>query len=418
MTEDRRISKLREATEAMAAGDFRVALEAGEAASNGAADDVASLGAALARLGAALERRFAEMTTLSGLAEKINAGLLVEEILDHVFVSFQSIIPYDRIGFSFLEEEGRLVRAFWARSVASELKVKVGYAAPLAGSSLNQILETGRPRILNDLEGYLREHPESSSTRLIVEEGVRSSLTCPLVAMGKPIGFMFFSSFKPGTYASAHSDVFVQVAGHLSAVVEKGRLYQELVQIKLQLEQANQKLSELVMIDELTGVGNRRALDERLSVAWRRAVRYGSWLTVLMIDIDKFKDFNDRHGHPQGDACLTRVAGALQGVARRPGDFVGRYGGEEFMVVAEHTDLQGGAKLGELLRARVEALVAPGPEAGSELRVTISLGVAAAEPMIGQKLEDLVAAADRALYRAKEQGRNRVEVAPAGPARE
>ena len=105
------------------------------------------------------------------------------------------------------------------------------YAAPLEGSSLRVLLETGRPRILNDLEEYLREHPESASTRLVVREGMRSSLTCPLIARGKPIGFMFFSSMTPEAYRDAHVDLFLAIAGQLAVIVEKGRLYQQLVEL-------------------------------------------------------------------------------------------------------------------------------------------------------------------------------------------
>jgi class 3 adenylate cyclase len=91
------------------------------------------------------------------------------------------------------------------------------------------VLETGKPRILNDLEGYLRSHPGSDSTRLVVEEGMRSSLTCPLVAMGKPVGFLFFSSRTPGAYAEAHVETFVALSAQLSVILEKSRLYEQIL---------------------------------------------------------------------------------------------------------------------------------------------------------------------------------------------
>jgi hypothetical protein len=141
------------------------------------------------------------------------------------------IIPYDRIGFSLLDKNNTELRARWARSKAPEVKLKTGYSASLEGSSLEKILKTGQPRILNDLEAYLKDHPGSGSTQKIVEEGMRSSLTCPLMAMGKPIGFIFFSSFQTNTYRNAHIEIFQHIAGELALTAEKSRLYDELVQL-------------------------------------------------------------------------------------------------------------------------------------------------------------------------------------------
>jgi signal transduction histidine kinase len=222
---DPRIRKYREAASAMKNGVFRVDVPIG------AEDEVGLLGRTLLELGRTLESKFREINTLARLTEKINSGLVLEEILDQVFESFRPLIPYDRIGLALLEEDGKVLRARWARSVSTDLRITHGYAAPMKGSSLLQIIQTGQPRILNDLESYLSEHPESESTRLIVAEGMRSSLTCPLVAMGKPVGFMFFSSMQLQTYRRVHVDLFKQIAGQLSLIVEKGRMYQELVEL-------------------------------------------------------------------------------------------------------------------------------------------------------------------------------------------
>jgi transcriptional regulator with GAF, ATPase, and Fis domain len=223
---DARLVQYREAALAMKEGQFRVRIpQEGD-------DDVAALGKALAELGETLEAEFEELRTLSKVTEKINAGLDLDEVLNLVFESFWPLIPYDRIGFSLLEQNATVVRVRWARSDAPDMKIARGYSAPLAGSSLQRILETGQPRILNDLRQYLGEHPASESTRLIVEEGMRSSLTCPLVAMGKPIGFIFFSSMEPQTFKNAHVEIFLQIAGQLSMIVEKARLYEELNQLK------------------------------------------------------------------------------------------------------------------------------------------------------------------------------------------
>ncbi len=232
---DARISKYRDAAIAMKEGRFRVPIpQEGE-------DDVAALGNALADLSASLEARLKEIDTLSKVTEKINAGLVLDDVLNYVYESFWPIIPYDRIGFSLLEQNGTVVRVRWARSDAPDIKITNGYSAPLKGSSLERILETGQPRILNDLRNYLSEHPASESTRLIVEEGMRSSLTCPLIAAGRPIGFMFFSSMEPESFKNAHVDIFLQIAGELSMMVEKARLYEEVHQLRSNLSNGAEK---------------------------------------------------------------------------------------------------------------------------------------------------------------------------------
>lgn len=221
---DPRITLYSEAARKMQRGHFRVNLPLAPE------DEVGTLGRTLLELGHTLEKKFEEVRTLARVTERINAGLILDEILAQVYESFRPLIPYNRIGFSLLDDEAKTVTARWANSDSPMLLGK-GYSASLEGSSLQQILETNRPRILNDLEAYLREHPQSDSTRLVVQEGMRSSLTCPLIAMGKPIGFMFFSSKQPHAYEHIHIELFQQIAGQLALIVEKGKLYQQLVEL-------------------------------------------------------------------------------------------------------------------------------------------------------------------------------------------
>ncbi len=222
---DQRIKRFRDAILALKDEEFDI-----DVPSEGE-DELAELGRAVRELAGLLEKRSREIDSLAKITEEINAGLVLDEVLDHVYDSFRSIIPYSRIGFSLIEDGGKVVRARWARSDGPKMTIVRGYSAPLEGSSLQEIIRTGRPRILNDLEAYAREHPSSESTAKILEEGVRSSLTCPLIARGKPIGFIFFSSMKPGAYDNVHVETFRQIAAQLSIIVEKSRLYQELLEL-------------------------------------------------------------------------------------------------------------------------------------------------------------------------------------------
>jgi len=181
-----------------------------------------------------------------------------------------------------------------------------------------------------------------------------------------------------------------------------------LVALARRLEEANAQLERLSTLDALTGVANRRRLDQFLELEWRRMARDGGWLSVIIVDVDRFKVYNDRNGHLEGDECLARVARALADAVSRPGDLVARYGGEEFAVVLAQTDLTGAAAVAENLRAAVAGERLSHPDGGV---VTISVGVAAAIPDGYAGASSLVEAADQALYVAKRTGRNRVVAA-------
>ena len=180
----------------------------------------------------------------------------------------------------------------------------------------------------------------------------------------------------------------------------------ELVEVTDRLKRLNDELRRLAILDELTQIPNRRFFNLLLRQEWARAARDAQPLAVLLADVDVFKGYNDRYGHPAGDVCLARVAAALHGVVRRPGDAVARFGGEEFAVLLAQTPAEGALVVAENLRAAVAALDLE--HAGSAHgRVTISLGVAATVPDHTMGAERLLAAADQALYEAKAGGRNR-----------
>ncbi|HWU87000.1 MAG TPA: diguanylate cyclase, partial [Kofleriaceae bacterium] len=159
----------------------------------------------------------------------------------------------------------------------------------------------------------------------------------------------------------------------------------------------------------LTGIANRRHVLSLLEAEWKRSTRDGTQLAIIMIDLDGFHEFNARYGHPAGDACLRRAAGAMVSALRRPSDFLGRYGGEEFVAILAGTDAVGARTVAERLRATVEALAIPHEASSCSSVVTLSAGFAAMQPTPESSHAELLEAADAALLRAKELGRNRIE---------
>ncbi|HKI86107.1 MAG TPA: GAF domain-containing protein, partial [Thermoanaerobaculia bacterium] len=175
--------------------------------------------------------------------ERISHGTTLDEVLNFIYEEFREEIPFDRLSFATIDESGEQVLARWARS-ESPTRIAAGYSQRLAASGLMQVSLTKQPRIIGDLRSYLREHPGSRSTALLVEEGQRSSLTCPLVVEDRPIGFLFFNAQEPHVYSAEHADFFMQLSTILAIYVERARLYDELIEEKRGAEHQRHLLSE------------------------------------------------------------------------------------------------------------------------------------------------------------------------------
>jgi diguanylate cyclase (GGDEF)-like protein len=397
---DPRIRHYRQAIEALGAGRFDVEI------ADGSDDQIADLGRAIRGLAQAYQRRLSLLTTLSRVTEKVNSGMTLDEVLGFVYDSFQPLIPYDRIGVALIEDGG-VVRARWARSAAREIHLGQGYEAPLAGSSLQQVMSSGEPRLINDLEAYLADHPQSDSTRRIVREGMRSSLTGPLVARGRPVGFIFFSSLRPHAFGDPHTELFRQIAGQLSLIVEKSLLLEELAASNRKLLEAQHALQHQAAHDALTSLWNRRGIVDMVGMELARAGREGSRLALLVIDIDHFKRVNDAHGHAVGDEVLREVARRLQ-EGLRSAEALGRYGGDEFIAVLRPCTVATATRVSDRLRGLVESTLIPTRAGLIPLTVTVGAVVSSADQVFDPN--GLIEVADHALYRAKREGRNRAEI--------
>ncbi len=207
----------------------------------------------------------------------------------------------------------------------------------------------------------------------------------------------------PRKWDQQEIDLLMQLANQLVIAIQQAELYQ-------QLEIANQKLQELANIDSLTQIPNRRSFDEVLGQEWNRLEREQAPLSLILCDIDFFKNYNDTYGHQSGDECLKEVAQILDEAIRRPGDLAARYGGEEFALVLPNTDTAGAVYIAEtiLSRIRTKHLVHKSSQISSYL--TLSLGIATIIPKNTSSPKWLIAKADEALYRAKQTGRDRYAI--------
>jgi two-component system chemotaxis family response regulator WspR len=203
-------------------------------------------------------------------------------------------------------------------------------------------------------------------------------------------------------------ELFALTCGALDFLVKPFKGTLTLARIKLHLAHVkeNRRLSALSMTDGLTQIANRRYFDEFYSAEWRRACREQGSLGLIMMDLDHFKAFNDHYGHLQGDECLTTVAQQLKTAVQRPRDFVARFGGEEFIVLLPSIQPEGVRVVAERLQQALAQLMIPHSSSSVSKHVSVSMGLAWCEPDNDFRPDQLIAAADEALYSAKENGRN------------
>jgi diguanylate cyclase (GGDEF)-like protein len=288
----------------------------------------------------------------------------------------------------YTTRDGKLV---WSDEIYQIYGVSKADFAVTLESALTPYLPEDRPlvaRIFRDAQKY--PAPFECSARLLRADGQLRHVMSRGLAQRDEAGKV------------------IAIFGVFLDVTDQKRIEQELKDANVMSEIANRALHEMAMQDSLTGLPNRRHFDLAIAQEFKRAARDNATLSLIMIDLDHFKGFNDLYGHPTGDACLRKVAEAIAGVPQRPADLVARYGGEEMVVLLPNTDSAGAAIVAELLRDAVRALQIPHAASPAHF-VTVSCGVASFTPEWDPHVPVmLVERADRALYGAKLAGRNRV----------
>lgn len=400
MNKKDRIVALCKAAEAMAHGHFAPDIPVGD-------DDVGYLGRSLKKLSRYLQKQAEQHQSLYRIMVECHLNLRLIDILNHIYESFQHHLPYDRISLALLDNDGSKLKLHWVRACYNKLELDTGYYAPATHHTVKTIFAAGKELVIDDLRAYLEQHPDSSLVAAACKEGIQSCLICPLIATGKPAGFILFSSRKKNVYKKLHRDLSLQIASQLAVIIERTRLYKN-IKLNRQLIAQKKTLQQKVTHDALTGLFNRPAIFDRLRKDILRARRGGFGIAVIMIDIDHFKQINDRYGHQTGDAVLVDIAERLTQSARAH-EYIGRYGGEEFLAIVSPYDQDGALRAAERFRDTVASKTVHNGEIA--IPVTISLGVAIARTpeLLDENL--LIKAADEALYAAKHNGRNRVELA-------
>jgi diguanylate cyclase (GGDEF)-like protein len=205
--------------------------------------------------------------------------------------------------------------------------------------------------------------------------------------------------------------IVIFAAAMFASSIHVGRLFNASEQLRQKLAsslEVSRELEQMLRLDALTEIANRRLFEEELELEWRRAKREGGVLSVITADVDYFKEYNDQYGHPAGDECLVKLAKAMHGALSRPGDLVARIGGEEFAFLLPRTSLSGSRAVAELVQERILELNLPHEASAVVGQVTLSMGIASSDHASVASPAELLRASDMALYDAKRRGRNRI----------
>lgn len=343
-----------------------------------------------------------QLEILNEVARIATLDLELRPMLQRITDALASKLDWEFVALVTIDRErGVFVCEAVTSSVPTE--VRVGYSRPLGSGVVGHVAATAEPVLIDDVSTY----PNYVETL----PGARSEICVPVCHHGQIVAVLNLESTRLAEF-HGQLPLLAGVADQIAGAIASGQLYAELKKVTEQLEQKTRALEDanlhlgraietlhrISTLDGLTEVANRRHFDDTLALEWRRAARNGMPLSLLMLDIDFFKPFNDQHGHQAGDDVLRRVAQVLRNSVHRAADFVARYGGEEFVVLLPETGEEHAREIAELLRTRIEEL-------GD---ITASLGVATQVPSRDGTAEELVKRADQALYEAKRLGRNRV----------
>ncbi len=355
-----------------------------------------------------------ELILMQEVSEKLTTEYNPEKVRNIIIGQTKEMFNPDSVSIMFMNSNTGLLEIVASFGMEYDKKVVMHANEGIAGN----IIVSGKAEIINDARSDARFIPGSNE--------IHSLMCAPLKTKNNIIGVVNVSSNNPTDYTAANLKMFTTLASQGAVAIENAQYTEELRKHKDNLEEmvkertkelndalkelatANKTLKQLSSLDGLTGVSNRRHFDELAKLEWKRALRDKLSLSLVMVDVDFFKNYNDTYGHQAGDDCLIKVANALKSVITRETDTIARYGGEEFVAVLPNTDIRGAIALGDEMRAKVESLGLVHAKSDVYKRVTISVGVAAMTPDKNSSLQELLANADKALYKAKHKGRNQV----------
>lgn len=367
-----------------------------------------------------LEESYRKIQIIREIGQKITAKLNLEEIINMIYDHINKLMDahvfvlglYDKdkeiISYKLCIKNGVKLKPY-----DKEFNTKYSFAA--------RCIEKKDTILINDLHYNLGENYDTFVSNLVVknkanEELPKSIIYCPLIVENHALGMITVQSNNENAYDKHNLDTLKALASYIAIAINNAKESEKLSleikdrkKIQLDLVKANEKLLKLAHIDPLTNILNRRRFIEVLNTQLNYCRRTSNYISLIMIDVDKFKEYNDNYGHLAGDSVLIKIANTIKDTLKRTTDYIARYGGDEFIVILPMTSCEGAISISEKIIKNIRSLKIEHKYTDVSDIVTLTLGVATMIPSKDNRVEELIHQADEALYIAKSKGRNRVE---------
>lgn len=358
-------------------------------------------------------QKYEEVVFLSQFANAIATCTGLNELIEVIRAEIRQVINVDEIFLYLYDQSQDSLTPFLYKTEDSLQNFKA------IEKIVERVLKLNQVEVIDDIQNdqdYLNQPSK-----------IRSLLCYSLTAQNSIIGVLGLAHYQVKHFDSSDLNLFSTVTGQVAAAIRTAQYYEtiknysqtleirvkertmELEFAKQQLEQVNQRLKHLAIYDELTQIPNRRYFTSYLEQEWRQCLRQRSPISLILCDVDYFKNYNDLYGHQMGDKCLQSVAKIVQNALKRPSDVLARYGGEEFIVILPYTDQPGAYTVAQRIHHYLAEAKISHADSPTSRYLTISLGIGTTVPLLHYHPSDLIKIADQALYAAKAAGRNQTK---------
>ncbi len=361
-----------------------------------------------------LRYSYKQMKVVGDIGQNITATLDLEQVFDLLYENLNQLMEAMVLGIGLVDENKEKIRY--------ELYIENGVKQPSFEVAIDSqhswaawCLKNNRDVLINDVEAEYSSYLEGTSHT--VGEAMNSVIFCPLMIEDRAIGVVTVQSLKKNVFTNHQLETLKTLSPYLAIAInnaQKSKALRNEIKIREKTEKAlkvlNSKLQKISEMDGLTNIPNRRCFDKKFDSIWKNALRRQEKVSLLLVDIDFFKEFNDHYGHLEGDKVLQKIAKTIEKSLKRSTDVVARYGGDEFVVLLPNTDRTGALNVAENIKEQVAALKILHTQSKFYKIITLSIGISTLRPAKEMDKKQLLEQADKALYQSKAQNRNRISV--------